>query len=397
MSVRDEHHSTEHTDTEHTDTDVIGTGRREIGHSGGGPTDVRVEVGEAGGGLSVWACGQRPGRTQRGERYAGRWWEHPAPTLPDLAAYVINRYTRPGEWVLDPMCGIGTTVVEAVTRGRRAVGIDIEPRWTDIARASTDALRRPGRPADAQVITGDARHADTLLDEALLGQIPLLFCAPPYGPVPRVPHSEHASTERTSSEHISAEGNGRAADLGGDQGARVVPLRRHQMRACLAEVLRRCGRWLRPGGRVVLTTRPWRTPAGELLDLPADVVSAGQSAGLIPLERCVALVSRMSWDGRLHARASATHRAHISRLRAGGLPAVVVAHHDVFIFAVPDQPQPAQPRPLVTARALPRALDPARESDNQNRRAITSPPLAAITAITNLPRGLSQAGGRSAA
>src|SRR5262249_52633331 len=46
---------------------------------------------------------------------------------PQLAKYGINRYSKRGETVLDPMMGSGTTLVEARLLGRHAVGYDIDP------------------------------------------------------------------------------------------------------------------------------------------------------------------------------------------------------------------------------------------------------------------------------
>src|SRR5262245_21860696 len=46
---------------------------------------------------------------------------------PQLAKYGINRYSKRGETVLDPMMGSGTTLVEARLPGRNAVGYDIDP------------------------------------------------------------------------------------------------------------------------------------------------------------------------------------------------------------------------------------------------------------------------------
>ena len=56
-------------------------------------------------------------------------------------ACAIARYTAPGDLVADPMCGIGTTLVEAVHQGRNALGIEYEPRW-----AAVTHVRRPCRP-----------------------------------------------------------------------------------------------------------------------------------------------------------------------------------------------------------------------------------------------------------
>lgn len=55
--------------------------------------------------LSVWAVAQTPSRSQRHGRYVRESSAHPGKMLPALAATIIDRYTRPGEMVLDPMCG----------------------------------------------------------------------------------------------------------------------------------------------------------------------------------------------------------------------------------------------------------------------------------------------------
>jgi modification methylase len=77
--------------------------------------------------LSVWATAQRDAWAQRG-RYLPGSTAHPAKMLPAIAATAITRYTRPGDLVADPMCGIGTTLVEAVHLGRDAAGVEYEPR-----------------------------------------------------------------------------------------------------------------------------------------------------------------------------------------------------------------------------------------------------------------------------
>lgn len=59
--------------------------------------------------------------------------QHPA-TFPDkLAEDLILCFSNPGDVVLDPMCGSGTTCVMAVQNSRRAIGIEINPTYCDIA------------------------------------------------------------------------------------------------------------------------------------------------------------------------------------------------------------------------------------------------------------------------
>lgn len=53
-----------------------------------------------------------------------RGLKHPAPMPLDLARYLVSLSTPPGELVLDPFCGSGTTLVAARERGRHSIGID---------------------------------------------------------------------------------------------------------------------------------------------------------------------------------------------------------------------------------------------------------------------------------
>ncbi|MGH9766426.1 MAG: DNA methyltransferase [Blastocatellia bacterium] len=56
---------------------------------------------------------------------------------PPLVKYAIRYYSNPGETVLDPMAGSGTTLVEARLMGRHARGYDIDPLACLIARVKT--------------------------------------------------------------------------------------------------------------------------------------------------------------------------------------------------------------------------------------------------------------------
>jgi hypothetical protein len=61
-------------------------------------------------------------------RYASHSFHaFPAKFPPQLPAKFIQSLTKPGETVLDPMMGSGTTVLEAFLLGRKAIGFDIDP------------------------------------------------------------------------------------------------------------------------------------------------------------------------------------------------------------------------------------------------------------------------------
>jgi DNA modification methylase len=56
---------------------------------------------------------------------------------PQLVRYGLRYYSKPGEVVLDPMAGSGTTLVEARLMGRHAVGYDIDPLARLIAQVKS--------------------------------------------------------------------------------------------------------------------------------------------------------------------------------------------------------------------------------------------------------------------
>src|SRR6266498_2931180 len=100
--------------------------------------------------LSVWPVAQTSHRAQRIGRYLPCSAAHPARMLPALARYAIERYSTPGGLVVDPLCGIGTTLVEAVHLGRDALGVELEPRWAELAeRNLAHAMGHGGGRVDA--------------------------------------------------------------------------------------------------------------------------------------------------------------------------------------------------------------------------------------------------------
>ena len=60
--------------------------------------------------------------------------EHPA-TFPDaLADDLVRCFSKPGDLVLDPFLGSGTTAVISANRGRRFVGCEISPKYVEIVK-----------------------------------------------------------------------------------------------------------------------------------------------------------------------------------------------------------------------------------------------------------------------
>lgn len=85
---------------------------------------------------------------------------------------LIQRYTQPGDLVVDPMCGSGTTLDVARDTARTARGFDLSPYRPDIERADARKLPVPGDSAALVFIDppyGD--HIDYSEDPACIGKL----------------------------------------------------------------------------------------------------------------------------------------------------------------------------------------------------------------------------------
>lgn len=58
---------------------------------------------------------------------------HPAPRHLRHAKWLVQWFSDEGDLVVDPFCGTGTALLAAKSGGRRAVGIEIEERYCEIA------------------------------------------------------------------------------------------------------------------------------------------------------------------------------------------------------------------------------------------------------------------------
>ena len=113
--------------------------------------------------LAIWPVAQTTAQWQRAGRYLPACTAHPGKMLPELARRIITEYSSPGALIVDPLAGIGTTIVEAALLDRRAVGVELEARWAAVAEENLDHMLDSDRRALAEVCQGDARRLPELL------------------------------------------------------------------------------------------------------------------------------------------------------------------------------------------------------------------------------------------
>ncbi len=79
--------------------------------------------------------------------FASKFYDHPSPKPEPLMVWLVTHGSDPNETVLDPFMGSGTTLVAAKRLGRRAIGIELEEKYCEIAaqRLAQGSLFAAGR------------------------------------------------------------------------------------------------------------------------------------------------------------------------------------------------------------------------------------------------------------
>jgi modification methylase len=274
--------------------------------------------------LAVWPCAQTSAQYQRAGRYLPASSRHPGKMLPELARRLVIEYCPPAGLVIDPMCGIGTTLVEAAALGRRAVGVELEPRWAELARANLAHALPPHLSSLAEVRVGDARRLPEMVGD-LAGRVDLLVTSPPYACDAGVIDKPAWRAGQPLCPRDTLNYSRDPANLGRARG--------QSWRTGIAEVLAGCTRLLRPRGLLVTVTKNTRR-AGRLNDLATATVHLADQAGLEYLQHIVALHAAVRHGG-LVARPSFWQLTQTRKARARGEPAHLVVHEDVLVFIMP--------------------------------------------------------------
>lgn len=109
--------------------------------------------------------------------------------IPQIPRQMMLRYTKRGEWVLDPFSGSGTTLIECRRLGRNGLGVELNPATAGQARELIAAEANPfGVTSD--VVVADSARVDfgAILQERGAETVQLLILHPPYHDI--VPFSE---------------------------------------------------------------------------------------------------------------------------------------------------------------------------------------------------------------
>lgn len=138
---------------------------------------------------------------------------HPAKFPETMAQEFIEFFTKQGETVLDPMAGTGSTLVAALRAGRNSYGIELNPKYAEIAKQLVEE-ERTGLGEKVAGLTSEVIQGDAAKISAFgLSTFDYVLTSPPYWDMLRARGAETQKKRRMSTEldvHYSDDPN----DLG---------------------------------------------------------------------------------------------------------------------------------------------------------------------------------------
>ena len=108
-----------------------------------------------------------PGSTDRAFTHSMHPW--PAKFIPDIPSAAIAMLSDPGDTVLDPFCGCGTTAVEALVSNREVIAIDVNPLAVLITKGKCQV---PGPAERLEIFKWAKTLAPQIASEELLAAAP---------------------------------------------------------------------------------------------------------------------------------------------------------------------------------------------------------------------------------
>ena len=141
---------------------------------------------------SLWLMDKRD---RSGVHNAGYWGNF----VPQIPQQLLSRYTKAGEWVLDPFMGSGTTLIECQRLGRHGLGIDLQSVMTERARELVEAEDNPAQ-VKLRFQVGDSRtidYSELLAREGVAG-VQFVMLHPPYHDIIRFSQDERCLSNSAS-------------------------------------------------------------------------------------------------------------------------------------------------------------------------------------------------------
>ncbi len=117
--------------------------------------------------------------------------QHPAPFSYSMIERLVKFFTKKDGLVLDPLCGVASTLKACALNGRNGVGIELSAKWVNLSkkRLSNEVPDK----SKQKIIKGDARIK---LDEFDEEEFDFIVTSPPYWQILAKPADHKVKAER---------------------------------------------------------------------------------------------------------------------------------------------------------------------------------------------------------
>ncbi len=119
---------------------------------------------------TVWSFAHRGKWATHNSKYRGNW-------APEVVRNLILRYSKEGDYLLDPMIGGGTTAIECKLLNRNLLALDINPEAIELTKKALE-FESEYNP-NIKIKLNDSRKLDMLQDKS----IDFILNHPPYADI----------------------------------------------------------------------------------------------------------------------------------------------------------------------------------------------------------------------
>lgn len=122
---------------------------------------------------SLWIIANRDNSGAHSGHYHGNF-------VPQIPHQLLSRYTKTGDFVLDPFAGSGTTLIEAQRMNRNSIGIELQPLVANEAMRRISSEQKEG--INANIIVGDSKTfaVNKILNIYNINAVQFIIYHPPY-------------------------------------------------------------------------------------------------------------------------------------------------------------------------------------------------------------------------
>lgn len=209
--------------------------------------------------------------------------QHPAKANLLMIKWIIEKYSKEGDLICDPMSGTFSTSIIAGIMNRDAVGVEYEDKFYRMGlvnKAKFDSMQVFGGKGKVEVLKGDARELSNILEKCSD-----IVTSPPYGHASYKNNSEPNDWKKERGYNSGVITNSKLEpvsystdpeNLGNQKGKTYL--------GEMKKVYNECFKVLNPGGKMVLITKNF-VRKGVQIRLDLDTIRLCEEVGFRFVER----------------------------------------------------------------------------------------------------------------